>query len=301
MSVFKTGEVQNIFGDGKAFVEHWDFSRANMTQENRINAITQVASICYKSPTALGSEKLYNRLMAESMGLPSSSFEFVPVLLDRQNHMHAELLCQIESKVIKYGEFVEDGRYLLTNYRTLVYEHEQNSDKYTFDIRDILNTEKECEIIKKHFNVFLFFADIPTRSQMERHRVNWQELSRRYVSGKKEPFSFYLSEKMDRVTTQGMTTEQIFNLCLEHYNNLLDSGVKPEEARRVIPQAAYSQYWGGFQPEQLANFLKLRMSDHAQKEIRHIATAMADLSGSNTQRLFENLTEATTNNVEIHP
>ncbi|MDN5104393.1 FAD-dependent thymidylate synthase, partial [Aliarcobacter butzleri] len=71
---------ENIFGDKIAFVENWDFSKANLNEENRILAITQVASICYQNPNALGSESLYNRLAAESKGLPSSSFEFVPVL-----------------------------------------------------------------------------------------------------------------------------------------------------------------------------------------------------------------------------
>ena len=75
---------ENIFEDNIAFVENWDFSKANLNEENRILAITQVASICYQSPKALGSESLYNRLMAESQGLPSSSFEFVPVLLSWQ-------------------------------------------------------------------------------------------------------------------------------------------------------------------------------------------------------------------------
>ena len=61
---------ENIFGDDIAFIEQYDFSKANMSEENRILAITQVASICYQNPKALGSESLYNRLMAESKGLP---------------------------------------------------------------------------------------------------------------------------------------------------------------------------------------------------------------------------------------
>ena len=73
---------ENIFGDDIAFVEQYDFSTANMSEENRIKAITTVASICYQNPKAVGSESLYNRLLAESKGLPSSSFEFVPVLFD---------------------------------------------------------------------------------------------------------------------------------------------------------------------------------------------------------------------------
>lgn len=269
----------NIFGDNIAFVENWDFSKANLNEENRILAITQVASICYQSPKALGSESLYNRLMAESMGLPSSSFEFVPVLLDPTNKKHNEILALEYSNVKKFGETVEDGKYLLTNFRALVYDFENNPDAYSFDIRTVLNTEEECKIIKKHFTVFLFKVDFPTRSQMVRHRINWQELSRRYVSGKRVPFDFYISEKMEDITVNDKSTKDIIDLCVEHYYKALENGVKPQEARRIIPQAGYSQIWGGFQPTQLDNYFKLRLDSHAQWEIRKTAEAMKELLG----------------------
>ena len=95
---------ENIFGDDIAFVENWDFSRANLNEENRILAITQVASVCYQNPKAVGSESLYNRLMAESMGLPSSSFEMCPILLDYTNPKHKEILKLEYSNCKKFGE-----------------------------------------------------------------------------------------------------------------------------------------------------------------------------------------------------
>lgn len=277
MPIQKINSVHNIFGDNIAFVEQWDFSEANTSEENRIRAITQVASICYQSPKALGSETLYNRLMAESMGLPSSSFEFVPVLLDTQNPLHQELLKPEYSNVKKFGELVEQGRYLLSNYRAIVYDFEHDKERYSFDIRQLYNTHEEAHIIRKHFHVFLYKIDLPTRSQMVRHRVNWQELSRRYVSGKRVPFDFYISEKMAPITTNDYTTQKIIDLCVEHYMNAIESGVKPQEARRIIPQAAYSQIWGGFMPSQLANYFKLRLDEHAQWEIRKSAEAMKQL------------------------
>ena len=58
MAIKRINSIENIFGDDIAFVEQWDFSEANLSEENRILAITQVASICYQSPKALGSETL---------------------------------------------------------------------------------------------------------------------------------------------------------------------------------------------------------------------------------------------------
>ncbi len=267
---------ENIFGDGIANVEHWDFSKANLNEENRILAITQVASICYQNPKALGSESLYNRLMAESKGLPSSSFEFVPVLLDFMKLEHAEILAPIYSNAKKFGEVIE-GKYLLTNYRALVYDFENHPEFYSFDIRTIYNTLEECEIIAKHFKVFNFKVDLPTRSQMVRHRVSWQELSRRYVSGKKVPFEFYISENMKDIKSDIGDTQKILDICIEHYYKALEAGVKPQDARRIIPQAGYSQIWGAFMPNQLENYFKLRLDHHAQWEIRMTAEAMKEL------------------------
>ena len=294
---------ENIFNDNIAEVESWDFSRANLNQENRINAITQVASVCYQNPKALNSDSLYNRLACESIGLPSSSFEFVPVLLDPTKSEHQLLLGRVDSNVRKFGEFIEDNgkSYLLTNYRAVIYDFEkrtENMDEETKNsIRDsylkLYNTEEECVIIKKHFKVFKYKVDLPTRSQMVRHRASWQELSRRYVSGKRVGFDFYVSEKMKNVVTDlkytkyelnksetvdiEWSTDSVINLCVQHYYKALEDGVKPEEARRIIPQAAYSTVWAAFMPMHLENYFKLRLDSHAQWEIRQTAIAMNDM------------------------
>ena len=45
-----TGAVENVFNDNIAYVKHFNFSRANLNQENRIAAISQIASVCYQNP-----------------------------------------------------------------------------------------------------------------------------------------------------------------------------------------------------------------------------------------------------------
>ena len=309
----KINEKQNILGDNIGFVENWDFSRANLNEENRILAITQVASICYQNPKALGSESLYNRLAAESQGLPSSSFEFVPVLLDTHKARHKEILydSHILSNIYKYGEEIAN-KYILTNYRAIYYDYEQkikeikeyynstvaspeNDINYHEDLKilkerylGLFNTEEECKIIKEHFKVFLFKVDFPTRSQMVRHRVSWQELSRRYVSAKRVPFEYYVSEKLKGFSAEigeesydaepiKTSIQDLIEYNENMYYALLEAGIKPQEARRVIPQMGYTQIWGAFQPKQLDNYFKLRLDEHSQWEIRQTAIAMKEL------------------------
>ena len=276
---------ENIFGDDIGFVEHYDFSQANMSEKHRIHAISAVASICYQNPKAVGSESLYNRLLAESKGLPSSSFEFVPVLLTGKKFREIDAIVNpeiyvkhdFEYNVTKFGEMIEDGQYLLTNLRALI----ADVGEYA---KEFYNTPEECEIIKQHFKVFQYKVDLPTRSQMVRHRVSWQELSRRYVSGERVPFEFYVSEKMKFISIHKddesdihFDSDDFHRICEERYYQALEKGVKPQEARRVIPQNAYTQIWGAFMPKQLDNYFKLRLDEHSQWEIRMVSKAIQEL------------------------
>lgn len=300
------GRVDNVLDGIAGFVEHYDFSRANSSYEARVQAITKVASICYQSPKALGSISLFDRLQAESGGLPSSSYEFIPVLLTwSQWDFLDDYIAGLDRilNVEKYGEWIRQdeatrkltgktysGSYLLTNLRALIEDVGPEASL------NYLNTsEEEIQIIRDNFKVFLFNVDLSTRAQMVRHRVSWQELSRRYVSGTKAPFEFYTSKKMSKYFTStveagaetsngravdlsvDLYTQDIIELCVDHYNSAIASGVKPEEARRILPQAMMTQIWGAFQPSQLDNWFKLRLDKHAQLEIRMVAQAMQEL------------------------
>ena len=281
------GRVDNVLDGIAGFVEHYDFSRANSSYEARVQAITKVASICYANPKSLGSISLFDRLQAESGGLPSSSYEFIPVLLDKQQTVQiltgSMSVHPQDAPIIKFGTWLSSN-HLLTNLRALI---EMVGPEASLNY---LNTsDEEIQIIRDNFKVFLFNVDLSTRAQMVRHRVSWQELSRRYVSGTKSPFEFYQSKKLSTINyhPSGMfdrdddplefNMDDIIELCTDYYNKAIASGVKPEEARRILPQAMMTQIWGAFQPSQLDNWFKLRLDKHAQSEIRMVAQAMQEL------------------------
>ena len=286
--------INNVLDGIAGKVEYWDFSKGNSSYEARVAHVTQVASVCYQNPKGLLSISLFDRLQAESGGLPSSSYEFIPVLLDRDTVV--EILSNSQAKqpsdvaIIKYGSWLSNSIHLLTNLRALI---EMVGPEASLNY---LNTsDEEIQVIRDNFKVFLFNVDLSTRAQMVRHRVSWQELSRRYVSGTKAPFEFYTSKKMSKYfistveagaeTSNGravdlsvdLYTQDIIELCVDHYNSAIASGVKPEEARRILPQAMMTQIWGAFQPSQLDNWFKLRLNSHAQLEIRCVAQAMQEL------------------------
>ena len=274
------GSKQGVLNSTTGSVDHYDFALANSSYEARVQAVTKVASICYGNPKSLGSISLFDRLQAEAAGLPSSSYEFVPVLITKEQFAKVDL-----KQCYKFGELVADEQYLLTNLRALIADvGPEESLKY-------LNTSpEEIQIIRDNFKVYLFNVDLATRAQMVRHRCSWQELSRRYVSGKKTPFDFYISDKLMDIsqtlwidiglgnqTSQEISTNSLISVCVAHYNAAIASGVKPEEARRILPQAMMTTIWGAFQPTQLANFFTLRLHKTAQREIQQTAQAMHDL------------------------
>ena len=285
-------QKENLYGDNIAKVEQYDFSRANSSDEARTLAITSIAVICTQKFESIGSEKLCTKLLTEAHGIPSSAYGFVPVLLsnsDRtkifeiwdknRNHKRYGLL-----NTRKFGEDIEDGKYLLTNLRALVNDIGLEASK------EFYNTdENEIAIIKKHFKVFKHKMDIRSARQFLRHTTAvWQELSRRYVSGKKVPFEFYISDKMKEVNSYfygdenssckyKVGTEELIKAQVRHYDIAIESGVKPQDARDILPLCTYTEIWSGWQPFALENMLTERTAIGTQWELRQTALAIKEL------------------------
>ena len=293
-------ENNNVFGDNIAFIQEYDFSKANSSHQARLNAVTAVASICYQAPDKIGSESLYDRLANEDIGIPSSSFAFIPVLIRESTNAEMffkeiiDTIPQPDSSV--FGEvFDYNGeRVLLTNLRALLqdlgwttnYKKAQELSEKYFN-----TTDEDIAIIKKFYKVYKVKIDIATSKQWNRHNYHLQELSRRYVSGKKVPFDFYIDEKMQKVTsinditeyTGNYTTQEVIDICMNHYYSALEQGVKPQDARRIIPQGAYTEIWTGMMPRVLDNMLKLRTKPKTQWEFRQLALQIAEWEGWSEQ------------------
>lgn len=274
---------ENLYGDNIAKVEQYDFSKANMSDEARTLAITTIATVCTQKFESIGSEKLCTQLLTEAHGIPSSAYGFVPVLLDENFLEEIDFSLtpkqRADLRIYKFGEQILIGKktYLLTNLRALIYDVNTNQllpKKYL----NFYNTdENEIAIIKKHFKVFKHKMDIRSARQFMRHTTAvWQELSRRYVSGKKVPFEFYISEKMKRVGSE-YTTDRVIDICLNQYYDALENGVKPQEARDILPLCTYTEIWSGWQPFALENMLTERTAIGTQWELRQTALAIQEL------------------------
>ena len=135
-------------------------------------------------------------------------------------------------------------------------------------------------------------APMPIRTQFFKHKVGFveNEISRRYVD---EPPHFFFPvwagrpENMKQgagdildVDTRNkayLIYEQQMRFANDAYQSLLNLGVAPEQARFVLPQATYTEwYWTGSLAA-YARFYKQRSDPHAQAEIQDYAKAIAKI------------------------
>ena len=65
------------------------------------------------------------------------------------------------------------------------------------------------------------------------------------------------------------------DLAFHTYDELLKKGCSRELARTHLPQSTYTEFYWKINLHNLLHFLKLRLDDHAQKEIRDLAEQVA--------------------------
>ena len=65
---------------------------------------------------------------------------------------------------------------------------------------------------------------------------------------------------------------------LHLYNEMIELGVCREQARGVLPQNLYTEYYGTTNLNNLMKFIGLRMHDGAQWEIQLVAQACLDIA-----------------------
>lgn len=129
--------------------------------------------------------------------------------------------------------------------------------------------------------------------QWHRHRTwSYNEVSARYTE---LPEEFYIPE-LNQITTQSASNKQMrtseqhplaervvretrihCTQAFRLYKDMLSEGVPRELARAVLPMGTYSHMFATVDLHNLAKFLKLRLHEHAQYEIRVYAQAMLDL------------------------
>jgi len=168
-------------------------------------------------------------------------------------------------------------------------------------------SEKDKKLIKylakhKHWTPFAhpqitlrIKAPISIRTQLFKHKVGFveNEVSRRYVddtpdvyiprwrsaptNGAKQGSDGFLELGSDIGNNAHIAYTMTTKMAIDTYNALLEKGIAPEQARFVLPQGTYTEwYWTGSLAA-YARVCKQRLDPHAQWEVQQYAKAIGDI------------------------
>ncbi len=158
-----------------------------------------------------------------------------------------------------------------------------------FLMRDRHGTPFEHNSFRFHVRAPIFVA-----REWFRHRVgSFNEFSMRYARATDE---FYVPEAEDVRTQVGKpgsysfepvdaelaeTTREelqaVYDTAYATYERLVEQGVARELARAALPVGAYTEFYWTVNARALMNFVSLRASENAQREIRRYAEAVERL------------------------
>ena len=150
---------------------------------------------------------------------------------------------------------------------------------------------------------FKFTVPLFIRSQHHRHRTwAYNEISRRYTSVDiqfYEPNEFRTQHKSNRQASNDDLMDPILEYnraglpvsaatsrmvqshheeSVKLFNSMLKSGICREQARGVLPQNLYTQYFGTVNLHNLLKFISLRVHKGAQWEIQQVAKACLEVA-----------------------
>jgi thymidylate synthase (FAD) len=150
---------------------------------------------------------------------------------------------------------------------------------------------------------FKFVVPLFVRSQHMRHRTwSYNEISRRYTDKDLAfhcPNTFRTQHKSNRQSSNkdeinpifypdlsdpnhGWTCSDYMKRHITHsvelFEQLMKSGVCREQARMVLPQSMYTEYYGTCNLNNLLKFIDLRTHDGAQQEIQQVALACLEIA-----------------------
>jgi thymidylate synthase (FAD) len=157
---------------------------------------------------------------------------------------------------------------------------------------DYLVKNKHTSTLEHCGITFKFVVPLFVRSQHHRHRTwSYNEISRRYTDVNiqfYEPNKFRTQHESNRQASNlgelknpilacGSDCDESVSLhhqmSLDLYDKMISAGVCREQARGVLPQNMYTEYYGTCNLSNLLKFIDLRIHEGSQWEIQAVAEA----------------------------
>lgn len=161
---------------------------------------------------------------------------------------------------------------------------------------------KHTSTLEHNLITYRFCVPLFVRSQHHRHRTwSYNEISRRYTDVNIQFYSPEVFRTQHKSNRQASNVNETKNPVMYHFEDggtlraaslikrhhehslklfedLISSGVCREQARGVLPQNMYTEYYGTVNLSNLLKFVDLRTHDGAQWEIQKAAEACLEIA-----------------------
>ena len=161
---------------------------------------------------------------------------------------------------------------------------------------------KHTSTLEHNLITYRFCVPLFVRSQHHRHRTwSYNEISRRYTDVNIQFYSPEVFRTQHKSNRQASNVNETKNPVMYHFedggtlraaslikrhhehslklfDDLISSGVCREQARGVLPQNMYTEYYGTVNLSNLLKFVDLRTHDGAQWEIQKAAEACLEIA-----------------------
>ena len=207
---------------------------------------------------------------------------------------------------VEYVEHMGSDLSVVNAARVSFGKNKENLDEKDEKLISYLIKHRHTSTLEHNIVTFRFTVPLFIRSQHHRHRTwSYNEISRRYTDFDirfYEPESFRTQHRSNR---QASNEDHLIdpnilshaghenfpvnipasNVLHRHHMNslalfgkMVAAGICREQARGVLPQSMYTQYYGTVNLNNLLKFIDLRTHDGAQWEIQQVAKACLDIA-----------------------
>ncbi len=202
---------------------------------------------------------------------------------------------------VEYVQHMGDDLTIVNAARVSFGKHKEDLDEKDKRLIRYLIRHRHTSTLEHNIVTFRFCVPLFVRSQHHRHRTwSYNEISRRYTDENLkfyEPKQFRTQHKSNRQASNednkidpiikidnpessvpsSVHASKVISMfhkdAVKYYDELLSAGICREQARGILPQNLYTEYYGTCNLNNLIKFISLRTHDGAQQEIRVVAEA----------------------------
>ena len=205
---------------------------------------------------------------------------------------------------VEYVEHMGTDLSVVNSARVSFGKHKEGLDEKDKKLISYLIRHRHTSTLEHNVITYRFVVPLYVRSQHHRHRTwSYNEISRRYTDVDikfYEPTEFRTQHKSNRQASNAeelidpvMPRYKRFSIdelkvsdlvqahhthSLRLYNEMMEAGVCREQARGVLPQNMYTEYYGTVNLNNLLKFIDLRTHEGAQWEIQKLAEACLEIA-----------------------